>query len=193
MRRNFEIGGKYMKNFCIAVVLMAINMIVLEHSNCMDFESDDRDSKKRMVREQSEPAFSQIMPIGSVVLFAGKEAPPGWLMCHGQQFKHYEYLDLYKVIGNNFTPYGMGDFNPNIFCIPDMRGRVPVGEEAGSKSQRVNRDNKLGSTGGKEDYTQQAVAGCMDETNVRIVASADRQDLRNNMPPYLVLNYIIKH
>ncbi|MBU0826617.1 MAG: tail fiber protein [Gammaproteobacteria bacterium] len=64
--------------------------------------------------------------IGDIRLFAGNYAPRGWLLCNGAMLNTNEYDMLFTLIG---TAYG-GD-GQNTFALPDLRGRVPVGQGAG--------------------------------------------------------------
>ena len=67
-----------------------------------------------------------VMPTGSIIPFAGKTAPEGWLFCQGQAVSRTTYAQLFAVIG---TTYGSGD-GSTTFNVPDLRGRVAVGAEA---------------------------------------------------------------
>lgn len=66
------------------------------------------------------------MPIGSIVPYAGANAPRGWLLCDGSEVKQSEYRDLFSVIS-----YTYGDFailqGRDSFRLPDLRGRFPLG------------------------------------------------------------------
>jgi microcystin-dependent protein len=65
------------------------------------------------------------MPIGTIVPFAGDQAPSGWLLCNGRQILIADYLNLYNVIG---YLYLAKDFvQQGRFALPDMRGRFPLG------------------------------------------------------------------
>jgi microcystin-dependent protein len=59
--------------------------------------------------------------IGSIVLFAGNYAPPGWALCNGQTLPIEPNQVLFSVIG---TLYG-GDGVTN-FALPNL---PPVAEE----------------------------------------------------------------
>lgn len=63
---------------------------------------------------------------GEIRIFAGNYAPEGWLLCAGQTLAITEYPALYALIG---TAYG-GDGVTN-FKLPDLRGRLPVGQGQG--------------------------------------------------------------
>lgn len=64
--------------------------------------------------------------VGDIRLFAGNYAPRGWLLCNGAVLNISEYDTLFTLIG---TAYG-GD-GQNTFALPDLRGRVPVGQGTG--------------------------------------------------------------
>jgi len=64
--------------------------------------------------------------IGSVALFAGQTPPDNWAFCDGRILKVHEYGALYSLLG---TTYGGDGFTT--FGIPDLRGRVPIGEGQG--------------------------------------------------------------
>lgn len=82
--------------------------------------------------------------IGDIRLFAGTYAPKGWMLCNGALLSISEYDTLFALIG---TTYG-GD-GQNTFALPDLRGRVPVGQGAGpGLSDRV-----LSQTYGSETVT----------------------------------------
>lgn len=64
--------------------------------------------------------------IGEIRIFAGAYAPVGWAFCAGQTLPINGYETLYVLIG---TTYG-GD-GVQTFILPDLRGRVPVGQGPG--------------------------------------------------------------
>lgn len=153
------------------------------------------------------------MPSGSMTLWAGVvgSPPTGWLTCKGQSLSKTTYADLFAAIA--YTYGGSG----NNFNLPDLQGRVPVGEGTGtSLSGRT-----LAAEGGAEthqltiaempshdhdiplyDYSDGGVsnltpAGTDDVTDFRS-NSQDPTGLKgsntphNNMQPFIVMNYIIK-
>jgi len=58
---------------------------------------------------------------GTVSAYAGSDVPVGWLRADGSCLKKSTYLTLFTAI--DYTYGGAG----NIFCLPDMRGRIPAG------------------------------------------------------------------
>mgnify|MGYP001791382465 FL=1 len=140
------------------------------------------------------------VPTGTIVPFAGYSAPTGWLLCDGGQYSASSYSALYAVIG---TTYGGANGS---FLVPDLRGKMPVGKNQGTFSA-------LGRTGGEENHVltnaemapdvYMDVSGSRSTELVNIgggnrwantgrVNGAQAGRAHNNMPPYLVLNYIIK-
>lgn len=82
--------------------------------------------------------------IGDIRLFAGSYAPVGWILCNGTLLSISEYDAVFAVIG---TTYG-GD-GVTTFAVPDLRGRLPVGQGNGpGLTPRV-----LGQAFGSESVT----------------------------------------
>lgn len=82
--------------------------------------------------------------IGLVEEFAGNFAPAGWALCHGQLLPIAQNAALFSILG---TTYG-GD-GRTTFALPDLRGRIPIGE--GQGPELTNRP--LGSKGGAVQAT----------------------------------------
>lgn len=82
--------------------------------------------------------------IGQIMMWPGKRIPRDWNLCDGSLLKISDYQPLYALIG---TRYG-GD-GVNTFGVPDLRGRVPVGQGQGTGlSNRI-----AGESGGQETVT----------------------------------------
>lgn len=80
--------------------------------------------------------------IGEVQWFAGNFAPRGWSFCDGQLLPINSYQALFSILG---TTYG-GD-GRTTFGLPDVRGRVIIGEGHGPGLS----DRRLGGKGGTEE------------------------------------------
>ena len=65
--------------------------------------------------------------LGEIRLFGGNFAPRSWALCDGQLLSISQYDSLYALLG---TTYG-GDGITN-FALPDLRGRLPIGEGTGA-------------------------------------------------------------
>ncbi|MEM0995447.1 MAG: tail fiber protein [Bacteroidota bacterium] len=145
------------------------------------------------------------MPVGTVVSFAGSDAPNGWVLCDGRTIDRTDYPALFDLIGNR---------------LPDLRSRFVVGAGHGPNLQ--NRD--LHAAGGKEDV-QLTVAempvhqhygfgeygtdwpygttgnghepgshgGRDNDNNYYGTTSAGGDQAHENMPPWYALTYIIKY
>ena len=166
-------------------------------------------------------AISALMPTGTVLPFAGINAPTGYLFCDGDAISRTTYSSLFGIIE---TTYGVGD-GSTTFNIPDLRGRVIAGQDdmGGSSADRltglsggVNGDN-LGATGGSETHTLTTSEipahthdfpidgnnGSVDGTIVKssitelnphtkTTSSVGGDQPHNNVQPTIILNYIIK-
>jgi microcystin-dependent protein len=98
----------------------------------------------------------QIWPPGTIMAFAGAEAPEGFLSCDGSLKAKATYADLYAAIGDN---WGTGDADN--FMLPDLRGRFPIGsgqatglsvtDAEGVTTTVTGTTYALGTKGGEED------------------------------------------
>lgn len=100
------------------------------------------------------------VPSGSIAGYGGTSAPSGWLLCDGSAISRTTYASLFAAIS---TTYGVGD-GSTTFNIPDMRGRVMIGQDdmGGSAANRVTTAGSgidgatLGATGGAQSVTLSA-------------------------------------
>lgn len=76
------------------------------------------------------------VPIGTILPYAGSNAPYGYLFCDGSEQEKTKYQDLYDVIGSTYngtaTLVGV-----NTFRVPDMRGRFGLGKDNMDNSSTV--------------------------------------------------------
>jgi microcystin-dependent protein len=82
--------------------------------------------------------------IGEIRLFGGNFAPVDWALCDGRLLQISQYDTLFNLIG---TTYG-GD-GQNTFAVPDLRGRVPVGQGRGPSGITYT----IGQVAGQEQVT----------------------------------------
>jgi microcystin-dependent protein len=80
--------------------------------------------------------------IGEVRLFAGNFDPPGWMACDGRLLALSEHQALFEVIGNIY-----GGDGRNTLAVPDLRGRVPMGQGSGPGLS----SRQLGQEGGSQN------------------------------------------
>ncbi|MGF7174728.1 tail fiber protein [Azospirillum doebereinerae] len=84
-----------------------------------------------------------LIPAGQILEFAGTTLPPRALWCDGALHTVAAYPELFAAIGYAYG--GSGE----VFAVPDLRGRVPMGAGHGpGLTERL-----LGTTGGVEGTT----------------------------------------
>ncbi len=64
--------------------------------------------------------------LGQITLFPYNFAPLGWAMCEGQLLPINQYTALFSLLGTQFGGNGTSNF-----ALPDLRGRVPIGQGQG--------------------------------------------------------------
>lgn len=74
--------------------------------------------------------------------YAGSVVPIGWLACDGSAVSRATYAALFAAIG---TTWGIGD-GATTFNLPDMRGRVPVGDGTGTVFEACTASSANGFT-----------------------------------------------
>jgi microcystin-dependent protein len=82
--------------------------------------------------------------LGQVSIFACNFAPSGWALCEGQLLPIAQYTALFSLLGVNFGGNGV-----NIFGLPDLRGRAPLGIGQGLGLSPY----AIGEVGGEESVT----------------------------------------
>ena len=80
--------------------------------------------------------------VGQIMIFAGSFAPEGWAICDGRMLSIAENDALFNLIG---TTYG-GD-GATTFALPDLRGRVPIGQGQGRGLPPCQIGETLGAEG----------------------------------------------
>jgi microcystin-dependent protein len=155
-------------------------------------------------------------PTGAMFPYAGASAPSqtiggvaAWLLCDGTAVSRTTYADLFALIG---TTYGTGN-GSTTFNLPDLRGRVPIG--AGNDGTAANNATRARGDKGGDTRLQQhshswgtAFVGS-DQGATNNTAPHLTQHSNNawyttpatgnagsggaeNMPPFIVTNYLIK-
>ena len=152
-----------------------------------------------------------LSPIGGMKPFGGNAAPTGWLICDGTSKLRSSYPGLYAVIG---VAYGAADSTQ--FNVPDLRLRVPIGKTP------YGLGYVLGAHGGSKDavvvvhshnilpiafrfdgssevlmlndgtYAGHYATGVTFST-ATTTDSAGVSETDANMPPYVVVNWIIRY
>lgn len=76
---------------------------------------------------QSVPALPAGLLAGTIMGWGGTTAPDQWLLCDGSAISRTTYSALFSAIG---TTYGAGN-GTTTFNLPDLRGKMPVGNHPG--------------------------------------------------------------
>lgn len=68
-------------------------------------------------------------PVGSILAFGGSVAPPGWLLCQGQELSKASYPELSVTLGATYNVNGSIPITDGVnnFRVPDFRGHSPIG------------------------------------------------------------------
>lgn len=82
--------------------------------------------------------------IGAVFMFAGNFAPRGYLLCQGQLLPISQYTAVFAILGITYGGNGQ-----TTFALPDLRGRMPVGQGTGPGLPTVD----LGEIAGSQNTT----------------------------------------
>lgn len=101
---------------------------------------------------------NSLVPVGTILPYGGASSPnSSWLLCYGQAVSRSTYSSLYAIIGDL---YGVGD-GSTTFNLPDLRGRIPVGNDAmgGTAANRTQRTSTITTTNGSATATIGSATG----------------------------------
>ena len=157
------------------------------------------------------------MPTGAIIPYAVTAAPTGFVLCNGAALSRSTYATLFAVVS---SLYGNGD-GSSTFNVPDLRGRFVAGWDAGtsvltSVTVSMILGSSIANTGGTQAvslttaqmpahaheyrrYNPDATGGAngggstggLDTTSVT-TGSTGSTGAHSNIPPTIILNYIIK-
>ena len=82
--------------------------------------------------------------IAEIIMFGGNFNPRGWALCQGQILPIAQNTALFSLLGTTYGGNGQ-----TTFALPDLRGRVPVGQGQGPGLSPYS----LGQVGGTESVT----------------------------------------
>jgi microcystin-dependent protein len=151
--------------------------------------------------------------IGEIRMFAGNFAPVNWLLCQGQILAIADYDALFSLLG---TTYG-GD-GQSTFALPNLQSRIPIHQAAsyplgamGGVEAVILTPQQMPvhthpaaalSQSGSSAAPAQNVWAAWDEQGYASAAPnatmsaasltpAGGNQPHDNLPPYLVINFII--
>lgn len=82
--------------------------------------------------------------LAAVIIFGGNFAPRGWALCQGQLLSIAQNTALFSLLGTTYGGNGQ-----TTFALPDLQGRVPIGQGQGPGLPDV----VLGEESGQETVT----------------------------------------
>jgi microcystin-dependent protein len=156
--------------------------------------------------------------VGEIRMTGFNFAPEGWFLCNGQSLAISEYSTLFQLIGTTYGGNGQTTFN-----LPDLQGRIPFHQGAGSLGPAMVIGQKAGeetvtlianqlpahshvlaanSSGGGQaspaggvwakstlgQFSTDPPAHAMAPSTISSVGGGQPHD---NLPPFLVVNFII--
>ena len=122
---------------------------------------DSLASELSSVSQSAELGALSALPVGTVLSYSSDSIPESWMLCDGSEIGIAEFQGLYNLIG---TTFGAGDsaywaqvsYPATTFNLPDLRGRVIVGQDGIGEVDAVtvvDHPNKLGENGGAENHS----------------------------------------
>lgn len=125
---------KYLYLF-LTIFLICGNSFAQEQ--IVGFENKDLPVLNEELKKLGNEIEESAVPTGAMVLWTTDTEPSGWVFCDGSAYdvtKDSSLGALYKLIGNTF-----GGSDNTDFQVPDLRGRVPLGQDdmGGTAANRV--------------------------------------------------------
>lgn len=104
--------------------------------NCNIINNDSKGFNKKSINEYN-PAIE--CPIGTILIYSGDSAPNGYLICDGKEIIRANYIELFKVIGEQ---YGKGD-GITTFNIPNLLGKIIDTMDGCTNNNNINVINYI--------------------------------------------------
>ncbi len=101
------------------------------------------------------------VPVGTIVPYFGLVAPEGWILCDGREIDKKVSPHLVNLVDHLRNPAIVGEAyaqsqsttETSKVRIPDMRGRMPLGQDTNGNVVTAASTKKLGEVGGEEFHT----------------------------------------
>jgi microcystin-dependent protein len=101
------------------------------------------------------------VPVGTIVPYFGLVAPEGWILCDGREIDKKVSPHLVNLVDHLRNPAIVGEAyaqsqsttETSKVRVPDMRGRIPLGQDSAGSVVTAASAKKLGEIGGEELHT----------------------------------------
>lgn len=113
-------------------------------------------AQAQALANRTEYLRQKLLPIGSVIMWAGSSVPSNYFRCDGSTKSRTTYADLFSAIGIQF---GEGN-GTTTFNLPDFRGLFPRGYDAGAGNDPDAASRTAMNTGGN---TGDAIGSVQDD------------------------------
>lgn len=90
--------------------------------------------------------FEELLPVGTIIPWAGANSSipnDKWLVCNGATFDSSEYPDLATVVADTY-----GTHSGSTYYLPNLQGRVVMGEGTATDTNNTTRTFAAGNCGG---------------------------------------------
>ena len=135
------------------------------------------------------PDLSALIPPGTIIHYAGRTVPSGWLICNGANVSRTDYAALFAAIG---TIYGAGN-GTTTFGLPNLDGRFLEGTTyTGSVGtyHSAGLPNISGKTGYEEEGQSQIFSGPFRATEHYTAGSFDGLTNQNHKSVYFDASFV---
>lgn len=96
--------------------------------NLFKSQADYEANKHNLAEEDLAAVAIDLIPVGTIIAYAGNETPSGFLDCSGASLNPTTYDNLFKVIGTTYGGDGSTTFNlPNLNNNSFLEGSDTVG------------------------------------------------------------------
>ena len=111
----------------------------------------------RKITVQNLLTTAGVMPVGTIIPYAGVTVPDGFLFCDGSEQLIASYATLFNIIGYRYKANGLL-LGVGTFALPDLRGRFPLGADnmingnqvplvaGGTGPTTIDKDGNLSTT-----------------------------------------------
>src|SRR5215510_2209805 len=113
--------------------------------------------------------------LGMIAIYPYSFAPRGWAFCNGQLLPIAQNTALFSLLGTTYGGNGQTTFG-----LPDLRGRVPVGQGQGPGLSDVT----LGEAAGVESVSLTRDQNGPHSHGVVASATADSKNPNNTIPTF---------